>query len=174
MRYLISAKQYKTLCEAIIDVAPGSPLYHHTSEERAMSIIKQDSLRGSLPSEDYLELDSRLKNTPTQQAISLTRDKNFIPGISIGASWEHPKDMNVIFVLDSNKLKTRYKIEPFNYSSLDPNFIDEPYEKNPEYEERVLTSKIHPLHKYVTDIIYKGSNPEVEAKIKNYLSFGND
>ena len=169
VNHLITEKQLSTLLEALEQIE-GTPLYHHTSEERALSIMKQDKLRGSLPSEDYLELDPRLKNTSTQQAISLTRDKNFIPGLSIGSSWEQPKDLNVIFVLDSNKLKTKYKVEPFNYTFLDPNFANEPYEKNPEHEERVLTSKIQPLHKYITDIIYKGNNPEVAMAIDEYLN----
>ena len=44
------------------------------------------------------------------------------------------------------------------------------YEKNPELEERVLTKYIHPLNKYVTDIIYKGNNPEVKQRINSFLS----
>ena len=82
---------------------------------RALDIMSQNKLRGSLPSSDYLELDKRLSQSPSQSAISLTRDKNFEPGITIGASWDKPKDLNVVFVLDSNKLKTRYRVEPFNY-----------------------------------------------------------
>lgn len=153
-----------------VDDITGSPLYHHTSEERALDIIRQDKLRGSLPSSDYLELDKRLSQTTSQSAVSLTRDKNFIPGITIGASWDKPKDLNVVFVLDSNKLKTRYKVEPFNYSSIDSRIFDDMgYEKNPEMEERVLTKFIYPLRKYVTNIIYKGNDTYVKDKINQYM-----
>ena len=170
MKVRITESQRQRLVEKLNDVE-GSPLYHHTSEERAMSIMDQNKLRGSVPDEDYLKFDPRLKNTKDQSVISLTRDKNFEPGSTIGASWEQPKDLNVIFVLDSNKIKTRYKIEPFNYSSIDPRiFQDMGYEKNPELEERVLTKYIHPLNKYVTNIIYKGNNPEVKQKIDSFLS----
>lgn len=170
MKVRITESQRQRLVEKLNDVE-GSPLYHHTSEERAMSIMDQNKLRGSVPDEDYLKFDPRLKNTKDQSVISLTRDKNFEPGSTIGASWEQPKDLNVIFVLDSNKIKTRYKVEPFNYSSIDPRiFQDMGYEKNPELEERVLTKYIHPLNKYVTDIIYKGNDPEVKQRINSFLS----
>lgn len=148
----------------------GSPLYHHTSEDRALKIMDENKLRGTLPSGNYLSLDNRLRNTPSQASISFTRDKNFKPGLSIGSSWDMPKDLNVIFVLDRNKLATRYKIEPFNYSYLDPDFRDQPYEKNEELEERVLSKYIYPLDKYVVDIIYKGDNPELKEIINRYLN----
>jgi hypothetical protein len=162
-------KNNTVISERIEDIG-GTPLYHHTSEDRAVDIMDQDKLRGSLPSEDYLELDKRLSQTPSKSAVSLTRDKNFTPGITIGSSWDSPKDLNVIFVLDSNKLKTRYKIEPFNYSSIDPRIFDDMgYEKNPEMEERVLTRYIHPLRKYVTNIIYKGNDEYVKDKINQFM-----
>ena len=41
--------------------------------------------------------------------------------------------------------------------------------KSNEYEERVLTNKIQPLRRYVTDIIYKGDNPLVQEKIDEFL-----
>ena len=157
--------------EERVEDIEGTPLYHHTSEERAINIMNQDKLRGSLPSDEYLSLDKRLSQTPSQSAISLTRDKNFIPGITIGASWDKPKDLNVVFVLDSNKIKTRYKVEPFNYSSIDPRIFDDMgYEKNPEMEERVLTKNISPLHKYVTKIIYKGNDQYVKDKINQFMA----
>lgn len=156
----------KQIHERLSDIS-GTPLYHHTSEERALSILQQNKLRGSLPNDDYLELDSRLKNTPHQAVVSFTRDKNFIPGISIGSSWESPKDLNVILVLDRDKLRTKYRIEPFNYFSLDPDFKELPYEKNEESEERVLTNYIYPLDKYLTKIIYKGNNPEFKKELEN-------
>jgi hypothetical protein len=158
------------IVERVEDIE-GAPLYHHTSEERAINIMNQDKLRGSLPSDEYLSLDKRLAQTPSQSAISLTRDKNFVPGNTIGASWDTPKDLNVVFVLDSNKIKTRYKVEPFNYSSIDPRIFDDMgYEKNPEMEERVLTKNISPLHKYVTKIIYKGSDQYVKDKINQFMA----
>ena len=170
MKVTITETQRLRLIERL-DEVQGTPLYHHTSEERAMSIMDQNKLRGSVPNEDYLNLDTRLKGTKDQSVISLTRDKNFEPGASIGASWDIPKDLNVVFVLDRNKIKTRYKIEPFNYSSIDPTiFQDMGYEKNPELEERVLTKSIYPLDGYVTDIIYKGNNPEVKNRINLFLS----
>jgi len=147
----------------------GTPLYHHTSEERALSILKQDKLRGSLPGDDYLELDKRVKNSPYQSVVSFTRDKNFIPGLSIGSSLEPPKDLNVILVLDRDKLRTKYKIESFNYSSMDPDFKNLPYNKNEETEERVLTKYIYPLNKYLIKIIYKGGSTKFKKELEKIL-----
>jgi disulfide oxidoreductase YuzD len=74
--------------------------------------------------------------------------------------------LDVILVLDRNKLKTRYKLEPFNYNSID---ADDFYKtKNKELEERVLNQKIYPVSNYLIDIIYKGSNPEIKEMLERY------
>lgn len=169
MKIIVRESQFLKLNEYFSEIPQGSPLFHHTSEERAIKIMDEDTLRGSIPSDSYLDLDTRLKRSKSQASISFTRDKNFEPGLSIGSSWESPKDLNVIFVLDRNKLKTRYKIEPFNYTFLDSS-NDQVYEKNPELEERVLSRKIEPLRPFVVDIVYRGSDPEVKQKITDYLN----
>jgi hypothetical protein len=170
MRYILSEKQFTRLNEILDMVGGDSPLYHHTSEKRALNIISDDSLKGSHPSPDYLIRDRRLAKSPTQKVVSFTRDKNFVPDESIGASFDFPEDLNVIFVLDRNKLRTKYKVEPFNYSYIDPNIeMNSPYKRGKENEERVLTSEIHPLHKYLIDIIYKGNNPYIQIELNTYL-----
>jgi len=74
----------------------------------------------------------------------------------------------MIFVVDKNKLRTKYRVEPFNYSGIEPDY--EHHKKNDELEERVLTDEIYPLRKYLTDIIYTGDNPKVQGIIDNYLN----
>ena len=147
----------------------GVPLYHKTSTMRGLDIINSDSLRGSLPSEDYLTLDKRLSNTKTQRAISFTRNKNWNPGHTIGVGLDSAiEDSNITFVVDKDRLKSKYVVEPFNYSGIDSKHINT--QKNEELEERVLTDEIYPLHKYVIDIIYTGNNPEVQEIIDSYLN----
>ena len=142
---------------------------HKTSTKRGIHIINSDTLKGSLPSDDYLKIDKRLGNTKTQIAISFTRDKNWEPNNTIGVGLDSPlEDTGITFVVDKDKLKTKYKIEPFNYHGLDP---DSDYkEKFNELEERVMTNEIYPLHEYVIDIIYSGNNPEVQDVINKYLN----
>ena len=161
-------KEMMNLNEKLEDIK-GVPLYHKTSTMRGLDIINSDSLRGSLPSEDYLNLDKRLSNTKTQRAISFTRDKNWNPGHTIGLGLDSAiEDSSITFVVDKNKLKTKYVVEPFNYSGIDLEYINT--RKNEELEERVMTNEIYPLHKYVIDIIYTGDNPEVQQIIDSYLN----
>ena len=160
-------KEVMQLNERLEDIH-GTPLYHKTSTNRGLDIIASDSLRGVLPSGDYLGHDSRLAKTKTQTAISFTRDKNWNPnktiGIGLGNSLE---DSNITFVVDKDKLKTKYKVEPFNYHGIEPeHYYDR---KNSELEERVMTNEIYPLSKYLIDIIYTGDNPKVRRIINGYL-----
>lgn len=154
----------------VFDDIKGTPLYHKTSASRALDIINSDSLRsGSLPSGDYLSYDKRLANTKHQNAISFTRDKNWEPGHTIGIGLESPlEDADITFVVDRDKLRTKYRVEPFNYFGIEPDY--EHKEKNDELEERVMTNEIYPLRKYVIDIIYNGNNPKIQRKIDNYLN----
>ena len=161
-------KEVMGLNEELEDIQ-GTPLYHKTSTNRGLDIINSDSLRGTLPSEDYLTLDKRLSNTKTQRAISFTRDRNWNPGNTIGVGLDSAiEDSNITFVVDKDKLKTKYVVEPFNYSGIDSRHINT--QKNQELEERVLTDEIYPLHKYVIDIIYTGDNPQVQEIIDSYLN----
>jgi hypothetical protein len=159
----------------------GTPLYHKTSTSRGLKIMDSDSLITSKPSDEYLKLDDELRNTEKQSAISFTRDKNWEPDQSIGVgSGSKIEDTNITFVVDRDKLKTKYKLEPFSYDIIgDRDYRNKGIElpkwmtrrkKNPEMEERVFTDKIYPLHNYVIDIIYTGDNPKVQEIIDNYLN----
>ena len=155
----------------VFDDVKGIPLYHKTSTSRGLDIINSDALRaGSLPSGDYLSYDKRLARTKHQNAVSFTRDKNWDPGHTIGIGIELGlpiEDSNITFVADKNKLRTKYKVESFNYAGIEPDY--EHHKKNNELEERVMTNEIYPLHRYLIDIIYTGDDPEVQQQIDNYL-----
>jgi len=162
-------KQMMGVISEKLEDIQGTPLYHKTSTSRGIDIINTDSLRGVLPSGDYLGNDKRLANTKTQTAISFTRDKNWQPNNTIGVGLDSSlEDTGITFVVDRDKLKTKYKIEPFNYHGIDPD--SEYKEKFNELEDRVMTNEIYPLHKYVIDIIYTGDNPEVQEIIDSYLN----
>ena len=153
------------------------PIYHHTTEDRAMSIMDSNMLIGTKQYEEVLNLDRILKQSKHKMMISFTRDKNFIPDGSIGNSGDgariKPDMLNVIFVADRNRLKTRYRVVPFDYGEIANKAWMDPIprsHKNPEVEERVLSNRIYPLRQYITNIIYTGNNPEVQKKIDQYLS----
>lgn len=164
------------LFEKLRDMAP-SLIYHHTTEDRAMSIMDSNMLIGTKPFDEIINLDPTLKHSKHKMMISFTRDKNFIPDGSIGNSGDGPRvkpdTLNVIFVADRNRLKTRYRVVPFDYGTLADRAWMDPIprtHKNPEVEERVLSNRIYPLRQYITNIIYTGNNPEVQKKIDQYLS----
>jgi len=169
-------KLQDVILEKLIDMLP-SPIYHHTTEDRAFGIMNSNMLIGSKPFEEILNLDPTLKHSKHKTMVSFTRDKNFIPDGSIGNSGDGPRikpnTLSVIFVADKNRLKTRYRVVPFDYGTLaDKAWMDKlpRNHKNPEVEERVLTDRIYPLRQYLTNIIYTGNNPEVQKKIDQYLS----
>jgi len=186
--FLRSVKSCDEVITESIEDIQGTPLYHHTTESRALSIMNSDMMRGTRPDDDIIDVDQTLANTPHQSMVSLTRDKNFIPDQTIGASVGGLGDSNklkVIFVVDKDKLKSHYKVVPFDYSSLEDRWYDKRMKDDPdtimqprairksksnEYEERVLTNKIEPLRRYIIDIIYKGDNPLVQEKIDEYLN----
>ena len=153
------------------------PIYHHTTEERALGIMNSNMLKGSKQYEEVMNLDRTLKQSKHKTMVSFTRDKNFIPDGSIGNSGDGPRikpDMlNVIFVADRSRLKSRYRVVPFDYGTIANKAWMDPVprtHKNPEVEERVLTDRIYPLRQYLTNIIYTGQDPEVQKKIDEYLS----
>jgi hypothetical protein len=169
-------KLQNILLESLKDMLP-SPIYHHTTEERALGIMNGNMLRGSSIFPELLNLDPTLRHSKHKMMVSFSRDKNFVPDGSIGNSGDSPRVkpgmLNVIFVADRNRLKTRYRVVPFDYSTLADKAWEEPIprtHKNPEVEERVLTDRIYPLRQYITNIIYTGNNPEVQKKIDQYLS----
>ena len=161
-------KQIMNLNEKLGDIK-GTPLYHKTSTDTGLKIIDSNSLISFRPSDEYLDIDKRLADTDKQSAISLTRDENWTPDQSIGkGSGESISNDDMIFVLDKAKLQTKYEVEPFNYYGLDPNYTG--ISKGGEFEERVLTNEISPLHQYLIDVIYTGNDPKVQEKIDSYLN----
>jgi hypothetical protein len=151
-----------------------SKLYHFTTESNALQILDSDTLLASKPDEYYLELDKRLGASKHKSAISLTRDNKLNPsGMNLANKpqdedpQEWSNNINVKFVLDSDKIKHRYKIEPFNYDALDK-YHGIPVTKNKEAEERVMTDKIPNLHRYIINIEYRGNNPKIKQAIDQY------
>ncbi len=150
----------------------GTPLYHITSTNRGLKIIDLDKIIAGNTDNWHLAFDKRLINSDKQKAISFTRNKNWKPKNknSIGVGVGPMEDLDMVFVLDREKLKTRYDVEPFNYSGLgseDSNFLRS---NQNEFEERVLTDEISPLRKYLLDIIYTGNDPEIKEIINTYLN----
>jgi hypothetical protein len=159
-------KEMMNLNEKLGDIK-GTPLYHKTDSYRGLDIMKDDALYGFEPSR-YYDIDKKLASTKTKSAISLTRDKDFYSNwIGFGLGDSKVMDLDMTFVLDRAKLQTKYEVEPFNYFALDPHEWGRKT-KGGEFEERVLTNEISPLHKYLIDVIYTGDEPEIQQEVDEY------
>lgn len=113
------------LCEGL---AQGSTLYHATDVVSAARILDQDRIKAAT---DHLRI--------SKSGVSLTRSFRF------AADW---KRAGVIFALDGNALRARYRVIPLDY-----------YHDRREHEEFVV-GMIQALSRYLTDIFI---TPETEA-----------
>ena len=150
----------------------GMLLYHLTSTDNGLKIINSDKIVAGLTDKFHLDFDKRLMNSDKKKAISFTRNKNWGPRdtYEIGGGVLAIEDLEMIFVLDKEKLKTRYSVVPFSYSGLGSDKSNFLRSDENEFEERVLTDKITHLHKYIVDILYKGNDPKVQEIIDIYLN----
>jgi hypothetical protein len=151
----------------------GQPLYHRTSTSNGLLIMESNTLKGVEPRSAQKAYDKQLKLLGKNKYISFTRNKNWYPENinDLGAgSYGSIGDLDMTFVIDKEKLKTKYIVEPFDFNGLPiKNLQSGKDEKNFEYEERVLADEIYPLHKYLIDIIYTGNDSEIQNVIDNYL-----
>jgi len=117
------------LIDLLNEAAQGNVLYHYTEEWQLKKIIESNILKGP---------------------VSLTRSKD-----SIVKNWMG----NVpIIVLDKDKLRTNYKIKPYQSYDDEGNFEDE--------MEEVIDKSITNLDKYIVNIILPKANPEIESLLK--------
>jgi hypothetical protein len=151
----------------------GLPLYHRTSTSNGLMIMESNTLKGVEPRSVQKTYDRRLNLLGKNKYISFTRNKNWYPENinDLGAgSYGSIGDLDMTFVVDKEKLKTKYIVEPFDFNGLPiKNLQSGKDEKNFEYEERVLTDEIYPLHKYLINIIYTGNDSKIQDIIDDYL-----
>ena len=197
MKILLTESQVKKLTRQYInedslkDMVNNNPIYHYTTSQSARKIIDTDTLLGG---GDNTFKDDKLKNSKHGKYISFTRDRNLdltkqnygIGGGTIDPDLDDTElVVDVIFVINRDKLKTRYKLEPFSFDSMvghyeyndteDYGDDEEDFErvgyteKDKEKEERVLIDKIAPLRPYIMDIIYNGPDKNLKKRIKEYL-----
>lgn len=164
-------KEMMNLNEKLEDIQ-GTPLYHKTSTSRGLQILDSDKLIAGETGLFQSEFDKRLIDSDKQKAISFTRNKNWFPenNYDIGVGSGNIEDLDITLVLDKSKLETKYNVEPFNFLGLVSSESNFQRSNQNEFEERVLTDEIYPLHKYIIDVIYTGDNPEVQKKIDSYLN----
>ena len=181
MKILISESQYKTLNEKLLDIS-GDPIYHMTNDINALRIIYNDTLRGSVVSEDDILSDKTLAMSKHRMMVSFTRDKNFKPSEALAGGEGIDERSAITFVVDKNRLKTKYRVLPFNYWDIQDKYYqrhhgtDTPQKykdkRTEESEERVLTDKITPLSRYIIDVKYDGGSPEIKHIVNTYKTSG--
>lgn len=146
MRYSDITNQ--NLDEAMLD-GSHAYLYHATNLLLAVEIIKSNIIKAggweSRGTHDPKDYGNRHK------FVSMTRNLNF------AKSW---RTGDVVFVIDQNKLRSRFKVTPFDYFdySIKGGVGFETDSKNLRSEaEEYVTKDIYPLDKYLVKILVKHS-----------------
>lgn len=121
-------------------------LYHYTSVNFLLQILKEDTLLSRLNSDD-------------SRTISFTRDKNFekFKGRSIYST-------EARIVLDGNKISERYKLEPFNF------FKYSQTGKYYEAEEILKIDKLSNVSKYIIRVELLESALPIWCRHEPYIS----
>jgi hypothetical protein len=112
-------KLQNILFEALSDMANIQPIYHYTTSDAAHKIIDSDTLLGRDPDVGFY--DEHLARAKRKAAISFTRDRNM--DLRQSMDWGNTNDdvddaelvFDVVFVINRDKLKTKYKLEPFSF-----------------------------------------------------------
>lgn len=146
------------LLDIIFEGKQVGPLYHFTSLEACLSILKSNTLKASINSHYDASLASSRQNRNATPHVSFTRYK----GVDMN---DYTGGMDVILTLDGDRLSQNYKITPFS-------MVDNPkllarhtsswkdtgdYENNPRYqyqaemEERIYRD-IPNIRKYIIGI----------------------
>lgn len=112
-------KLQNILFEALSDMANIQPIYHYTTSDAAHKIIDSDTLIGRDPDVGFY--DAHLERAKKKAAISFTRERNM--NLTMSRDWGNTNDdvddselvFDVVFVINRDKLKTKYKLEPFSF-----------------------------------------------------------
>jgi hypothetical protein len=112
-------KLQNILFEALSDMANIQPIYHYTTSDAAHKIIDTDTLLGRDPDVGFY--DKNLARAKKKAAISFTRERNM--NLTSSRDWGNTNDdvddservFDVVFVINRDKLKTKYKLEPFSF-----------------------------------------------------------
>jgi hypothetical protein len=112
-------KLQNILFEALSDMANIQPIYHYTTSDAAHKIIDTDTLLGRDPDVGFY--DEHLARAKRKAAISFTRERNM--DLSYSRDWGNTQDdvddselvFDVVFVINRDKLRTKYKLEPFSF-----------------------------------------------------------
>lgn len=112
-------KLQNILFEALSDMANIQPIYHYTTSDAAHMIIDSDTLIGRDPDVGFY--DEHLARAKKKAAISFTRERNM--DLTKSMNWGNTNDdvgedelvFDVVFVINRDKLKTKYKLEPFSF-----------------------------------------------------------
>jgi hypothetical protein len=147
MKYI---KQYEfvinnTELKKIVNELNIAPLYHSLKEDRAIKSLKENKL-GGYSMQRYWKGGKRYKDDHPEYEKSI-----WMRGISTSRDIEYcAKWNNIIFVFDQSKLKTKYKVVPYNWGFSIGNGYKQGSRMKREREEFIITG-----FSDINDIEYK-------------------
>ena len=126
-------------------------LYCYKSMHRTLDILK----KGFIEISQYEVSDSE-HHAVKKPHICVTRNskyksQNDETAVNIGSIQELPGSFAAAFVLDTNKIRTKYKIVPFKNPRFKESNMEDRLRNRYEAEERIMTSHL-PLS-YVKEIV---------------------
>jgi len=138
-------------------------LYHYTSFDRLLGILKSDVLYGDESVRDGA-------NNTRMRGVSLTRDKNFHHQRDARASGILSRNNVLIYVslvIDGDKLSNNYKIVP--YTDYDWQYKDPMKNRIYNEMEEFVKGDIKNIKKYIKEIRIHGKfNKEALNKLKEF------
>lgn len=152
---------------------PNYPLYHGTTIENLVNIIKSDVIFTS----DFPDARHENSQLAGKHTVSLTRNLKFAEYWAKRIEWYRGDTGRLVIRLNRSKLKTRYKIVPYNHfmratrQSDSDKFSEYGVTKKKEheflnmnqYEERII-GNVNDAEKYIEEIIIDRKNKALLKK----------
>lgn len=149
-----------------LSLSVGAPLYHHTSLYASHQIVMQNEMAAK----SLQHVDGRVERTPYGDVL---KDYKDVYGVSLTRDKRYVVAGQTYFVLDQQKLRTRFKIRPLSYWH-----VSQPDKRRIESEEFVV-GPIKPVIPYIIklcvnqrkiDLLYRRINSDVLVDdIRKYI-----
>lgn len=139
MRNIMSLNEMKTAHLLPKEIRLKNPLYHSTDLESFLEIIKDDKIYGT----HMYDI-----------GVATSRNKHYGFGRDVEGDYDVGNNLgDVQFILDRDKVRTKYKVEPFDWEEFKlTKATTKKYARYHQSEDKIMTDIIKDLHKYLIGV----------------------